>query len=120
MPAGTTLTGTDGVQVTTDADATIPAGNPPAYGQVTVPAHASNSGSAGNIQALAINTTVHAVFVKNLRAFSGGQDERNFQTVTKTDIDNTAQSLKANLAQSVQGALQAQSKTNESLGDMLK
>ncbi len=115
VPAGTTLTGTDGVQVITDADATIPAGNPPAYGQVTVPAHTSNSGSAGNIQALDINTTVNAVFVKNLSAFSGGQDERDFQTVTKTDIDNTASPLKANLAQSVQGALQGQLKQGEQL-----
>lgn len=115
VPAGTTLTGTDGVQVITDADATIPAGNPPAYGQVTVPAHTSNSGSAGNIQALDINTTVQAVFVKNLSAFSGGQDERDFQTVTKTDIDNTASPLKATLAQSVQGALQGQVKQGEQL-----
>ncbi len=115
VPVGTILTGNDGVQVITDADATIPAGNPPAYGQVTIPAHASNSGSAGNIQALDINTTVNAVFVKNLSAFSGGQDERDFQTVTKTDIDNTASPLKATLAQSVQGALQGQLKNNEAL-----
>ncbi len=115
VPAGTMLTGNDSVQVVTDADANIPAGNPPAYGEVSVSAHASNSGSAGNIQALDINTTVNAVFVKNLSAFSGGQDERDFQTVTKTDIANTASPLKATLAQSVQGALQGQLKPNEAL-----
>lgn len=37
------------------------------------------------------------------------------QTVTKTDIDNTASPLKANLAQSVQGALQGQLKQGEQL-----
>src|SRR6266699_5119221 len=41
IPAGTMLIGTNGVRVITDQAAPIPPGNPPIYGHVTVPAHAS-------------------------------------------------------------------------------
>ena len=116
VPAGTILTGSDGVQVVTDQDANVPPDNPPVNGQATVTAHAINAGSAGNIQALDINTTVSsAVFVKNLNAFTGGQDERNFQTVAKTDITNAAAPLKATVTQDSNAALQGQLKTNEVL-----
>ncbi len=112
--AGTALTGADGVQVITDRTVTIPADNPPVNGQATVSAHAINAGSAGNIQALDINGTVSSsLFVKNLNAFTGGQDERNFQFVTKSDIENAAIPLKAAVSQSVTAALQAQLKDNE-------
>jgi len=116
IPAGTTLTGSDGVQIVTEQDATIPPGSPPTYGQVSVSAHAINPGSGGNIAAGDINTTVAiAVFVKNTSAFYGGQDERNYQTVAKSDIGNAAAPLKADLAASLQGALQGQLKQDEQL-----
>jgi hypothetical protein len=116
VPAGTTLTGNSGEQIVTDQDANIPAANPPSLGQVTVSAHAINAGSSGNIQALDINATVSStLFVKNLSAFSGGQDERDFRTVTKNDISQTATPLQATLAQSVNAALQGQLKQGEQL-----
>jgi hypothetical protein len=117
VPAGTVLTGADGVQAITDADATIPAGNPPTYGQATVSAHAGNAGSSGNMAAFDINQTCCAasVLVKNTAPFQGGQDERDFQTVTRNDISQTAAPLKTNLAESVQGALQGQLKRGEQL-----
>ena len=116
IPAGTTLTGSDGMQVVTDQDATIPPDNPPVNGQTTVAAHAVNKGIAGNISAGDINTTVAiAVLAKNTQAFYGGQDERNFQTVAPSDITHTAAPLKATLDQSMQDTLTGQLKSGEAL-----
>jgi Baseplate J-like protein len=116
LPAGTTLTGSDGVQIVTDQDANIPPDNPPVNGQTTVSAHAVNPGSAGNISAGDINTTVAiAVLAKNTSAFYGGQDERDFQTVAKTDITNAAALLKAIFDQSMQDTLTGQLKSGEAL-----
>src|SRR5260370_36544178 len=55
IAAGTVLTGADGLQVVTDAMASIPAGDPPLFGVVTVSAHAALAGSRGNIAAQDIN-----------------------------------------------------------------
>jgi len=116
IPAGTVMTGNDGIQVATDQAVAIPPDNPPVNGQASVSAHAMSTGSAGNIAAGDINQTVAiAVFVKNTQAFYGGQDERDFRTVTKNDLSQTAAPLQATLNQSVQGALQGQLKTNEAL-----
>ncbi len=117
VAAGTILTGASGIQVVTDQDATIPAANPPIFGQVTVSAHALNPGVRGNISAYDINEACCAVsvLVKNTQPFSGGQDERTFQTVAKSDIDNTAIPLKNTLAQSISGAFQGQLKPDEQL-----
>ncbi len=116
IAVGTIFTGADGIEVATDQAVTIPAGNPPTYGQATVSAHAINTGSAGDIVSGDINTTITiAVFVKNTQAFHGGQDERNYQTVAKSDIDTIAGALKPNLMQSMQGALQGELKNGEAL-----
>ncbi len=119
VSAGTTLTGSNGVQVVTDQDAVIPAAspNPPVFGQVTVSAQATSTGSRGNISAYDINETccANGILAKNTDAFSGGQDERDFQFVTKTDVANAATPLEAALTQSVTAALQTQLKDNEQL-----
>jgi len=121
IPAGTILTGNDGIQIATDQDSTLPgvdtSANPPILGQATVAAQATSTGSRGDIAAYDINQACCAtsVFAKNTTPFHGGQDERTFQTVAKSDIANTAAPLKAALNQSVQGALQGQLKTNEDL-----
>jgi len=92
---GTVLTGSDGVSIETTQSATIPPGNPnTGYGTVTIPAQARQAGSNGNIQEGDVNTPIAiAVFVKNTQ-FTGGQDERNFQTVAKADISSVATPLK--------------------------
>lgn len=114
--AGTVLTGQDSVQVATDQTLTVPAANLPQIGQATVSAHAVNAGSAGNIPAYDITIALsNDLTVKNLTSFMGGQDERNFQTVAKTDITNATIPLNVTLAQSIQGALQGQLKTNETV-----
>ncbi len=114
--AGTVYTANNGVQVVTDSTVTIPPDNPPMNGQAATTAYAITPGVQGNIPALAINGTVsNAVFVKNLRAFTGGQDERYFQTVTKKDIATVVTTLETTLTPSMQGALQGQLHTGEAL-----
>jgi VCBS repeat-containing protein len=114
---GTILTGTSGIQVVTDQDASIPAANPPIFGQVTISAHAINAGVSGNIPPYDINQAccANAVLAKNTTPFHGGQDERNFQTVAKADLATTASPLKTAVAQSMRGALQGQVQANEQL-----
>lgn len=119
VPAGTILTGSSGVQIATDQDAVIPAAalNPPAFGDVTVSAHAVYAGNKGNIQAFDINQMccTTSVIVKNTTPFDNGQDERDYQTVARQDIDTTALRLKTTLAKSVNGALQGQLTQGEHL-----
>lgn len=114
--AGTVFTGADGVQVVTDETAAIPPNNPPMDGQASTPAHAVNTGLTGNILPLDINDTVsNSLYVKNPASFTGGRDERDYQTVAKSDIDVTASQLKDTLDQSAQGALQGELKAGEVL-----
>jgi hypothetical protein len=119
IPAGKALTGSSGVTVITDQDAVIPAANldPPTFGQVKVSAHAVNPGQSGNIAAYDINSPCcfASVISKNPENFTGGLDERNYQTVAKSDIDTTASPLKIAVEQSMQGALQGQVKPPEQL-----
>jgi hypothetical protein len=116
IPSGALFTGTDGVQVATDVTITVPASNPPTFGQATVSAHAVNPGARGNIEPGDINATVAiAVIAKNPASFSGGQDARDFQTVAKADIANAAAPLKTTLASAMQGALQGELKQGEEL-----
>ncbi len=120
VPAGTLLTGHDGVQVITDQSAYIPAAdltaNPPVIGHASLSAHALRTGASGNIQAYDINEPCcSSVVAKNTSRFTGGQDERNFQTVTRDDIDTTAATLKTTLAQSMQAALHAQIPNTEDI-----
>jgi hypothetical protein len=117
IPAGTILTGASGIQVITDQDALLPAGNPPAYGQANVSAHALLSGTRGNIPAYDINQACCAVSVlaTNTQPLTGGQNEWDFQTVAPADITTVATALKTTLAQSVSGAFQGQARNGEAV-----
>jgi len=116
VPAGTILMGNDGVQIITDQDAHIPAANPPTWGITTVLAHTIHTGSRGNIASYDINQGCCAgVKAVNSTSFSGGEDEHNFQTVAKNDIDNAATPLKATLNQGVSSVLRGQVKATEAL-----
>jgi hypothetical protein len=117
VPVGTLLTGNDGVQMRTDQDATIPASNLPQVGQTTVSAHAESVGTKGNIAAYDINQGCCATAIKavNTNAFSGGQNERSYTTVTQKDIHSVSTVLKTTLTLSMQGALQGQLQPNEQL-----
>ena len=114
---GTILIGSSGVQIITDQDATIPAANPPIFGQVTISAHAINPGMRGNIPAYDMNQAccTTSVLVKNVQPFSGGQNERDFSTVSTHDIHKISTPLNAAVTHSMQGALQGQLKPGEAL-----
>lgn len=116
VPAGTILTGSSGVEIEINEDANIPAANPPTWGIATVSAHAVNKGSNGNIASYDINQgCCNGVKAVNETSFIGGQDEKNFQSVAKSDIENAAAPLKSDLAASLQGALEGQLKQGEEL-----
>ena len=108
IAAGTVLTGADGVQVVTDALASIPAGNP--LGAITVSAHTAQPGARGNIDALDINALccVGGVAVKNTAGFSGGQDAQTYTTVRQADIDGLARPLIDALTRDAQAGVRVQ------------
>lgn len=104
VPAGTVLTGADGVQIATETTALIPAGNPPRFGVVTVPAHAVLTGPGGNIAAFDLDGLCCAagVAVKNTTAFTGGHRARDFAAVAQRDVQQVAGPLATMLTQSAQ------------------
>jgi hypothetical protein len=113
---GTVFTGSDGIQVITDQTAVIPVATPPDEGQVTIPAHAVESGSKGNIGAYDINAAVSAsILAKNAQPFYGGRDARTYPMVAQSDIDTAVSHLKPTLNQSVQGAFTTQLVSGEAL-----
>jgi hypothetical protein len=115
LPAGTVLTGHDGVRVATDAALTLPAAIPPQFAQASVSASAILTGRAGNIPAGDINTTLaNGVLVQN-SPFGGGQDARDFPLVTQADIQAGVTSLTPQLVQSARAALTAQLQAGEAL-----
>ncbi len=109
VPAGTEVTGSEGIRVVTDQSAFIPPASPPSEGQVTVLAHAFVTGTQGNIQAGDIAVALsNDVLAKNLAPFRGGQDERYFTIVSKRDIASAANQLATSLAKIEREALHAQ------------
>jgi VCBS repeat-containing protein len=117
VAAGTIFTGRDGTRIVTDQAVIIPAAslNPPVFGQVSISAHAARPGASGNIQAYDINQTCCAtsILVKNTSSFYGGQDARDFQTVSQADIHIISTLLKTKLTKQGTIALQKQMKTGE-------
>jgi hypothetical protein len=116
IPAGTLLTGNDGVEVITDQEAVIPAAVPPTEGQTTVWAHALTTGPQGNISAEDISGKCcrDNIFVSN-SAFTGGQNARTYPMVTAHDISAIATSLETSLTRSMQAAFQPQVRSDETL-----
>jgi hypothetical protein len=116
VTSGTLLTGADGIQIVTDQDATIPAVNYPTLGQATVAAHTVITGPGGNIRAGDVYGPCCRLNVSAVSGpFTGGQEARDFQTVTQKDIDATVASLKNSVDQSVQAALKTQVAADQTL-----
>lgn len=106
IPAGTLLTGKDGIEVVTDADAVIPAGQLSTNGQVSVAAQTVNVGSSGNI---AVSDLYGAccredVFVQNRAAFTGGRNARTYPMVRMQDIARVEGVLHPQLIASMKAA----------------
>ena len=113
VAAGTRLSSSSGVQVVTDHLAVIPpalATTPPTYGQVTVPAHATQTGPLGNIPVRGVNEAccLPSVLAQNSVAFHGGQAERDYTVITRADLDHAVTSLTGTLTQGEYAALTAQ------------
>lgn len=120
VEAGTRLAGSGGVQVVTDHVAVIPpalATTPPTYGQVTVSAHATQTGPQGNIPVRGVNEAccLPSVLAQNTVAFRGGQSERDYPVVTRADLDHVVNSLTGTLTQGEHAALTAQLTPGEAL-----
>jgi hypothetical protein len=117
VPDGTLLTGSDGVEVVTDQNATIPAEkNLATNGSTSVAAHTVQTGPQANIQAGDIYGPCCRLNVSAANsAFSGGQNARTYQSVKQSDIGTTVNALKTSLNASIQAALQAQVRGNETL-----
>ena len=99
LPAHFFLTTTSGREVATSQAVVIPAANLPALGIATVPAYAVLAGSQGNIPPYAIQATYGAsLALKNLSAFTGGQDASTKVVVTDTDKTTALEAARAQLA----------------------
>jgi hypothetical protein len=110
------ITGADGVAVVTEQDAIIPAASYPTFGQTTVAAHAAITGPTGNIAGADIYGPCCRLNISAVNGpFSGGQNARDYQTVTVQDIRTVASSLNKGVVQSVQAALQTQVHPDETL-----
>ncbi len=102
IPTGTVFSGSNDIHIVTDEPVTIPAANPPQFAEATVTAHVFEKGAAGNIQAGEISTTVaNGVLVKNLAAFTGGRDARDYKAVAKHDLDTLTAQLQQQLDQAM-------------------
>jgi hypothetical protein len=96
IDAGTLLVGSDGQEVVTDETATIPAGTLSTNGAASVGAHALDFGLAGNIQAGDIYGPCCRAFIQVVNSqFTGGHAAREYQLVTKADIDTATNNLLA-------------------------
>lgn len=117
IDAGTLLTGADGIQVVTDEPAYIPQVNPPTLGEVTVSAHAVNAGTSGNINAGDINGTCcrEYILVKNNNPFTGGQNEQDYQSVAKADIQHVVSNVSQQFQQTLQAKTTSLAATSETL-----
>lgn len=104
VPARTQLISAIGIAVATDQAVYVPAGNPPFYGQATVPAHALTAGANGNIAAYSINTACCFASgrAENTVGFIGGADARDYTYVRQSDIAR----LTADLLPTVTNAMQ--------------
>lgn len=98
LPKGMILTAQSGVEVVTDERVFVPAGNPPYYGIASVLAHAIVSGKQGNIKAFAIdNINGTFLYIRNLHAFTGGQDAYSVKIVTAQDVQTATAFARASL-----------------------
>ncbi|HEU5376688.1 MAG TPA: hypothetical protein VFV38_14730 [Ktedonobacteraceae bacterium] len=117
IPAGTRLTGKDGITVVTQQPAVIPAASPttpPTYGTVSVTSYSSIFGASGNIAAHDIDQACcgPSILAENLDSFSGGRNAQDVTVVKPSDIRNAANTLKEQLSQAANDQVERE-KANE-------
>ncbi len=118
ISADTTIAGPNGVSVVPDEPVHVPSAQLPNVGSTTVDAHATISGTNGNMADGAINESccVSGDFIKVVSAaFTGGQDGENYTYLQQSDVDNVVNQLKPVLSQQAQKGFNSQIKPNEQL-----
>lgn len=86
LPAGMLVTASNGVTVVTTASVDVPAGNGTTYGIASVTAQVVTPGVQGNLPALAVQAVYGtSLFLRNERAFTGGQDAYSVAVMTPQD-----------------------------------
>ena len=107
LPAGMVMTASNGVEVVTTASVDVPAGNGITYGIATVTAQAVAPGVEGNLPALAVQVVYGtSLFLKNERAFMGGQDTYSVPVMTPQDRQRAlAQARESLLPRTLAGLL---------------
>ncbi|WP_376793876.1 baseplate J/gp47 family protein [Thermogemmatispora sp.] len=116
VPKGTVLSDQSGVEVMTDETAQLAAAMPPMEASASVPAHAIQPGSQGNIPAFdfrAVACCGNGITVQNPLAFSGGSDPQPYTYVQQSDIDQASMALQASLIAAAQRDLQSRAAANE-------
>ena len=109
IPAGTIYTGSDGVKIVTSETLTIPAAQPPQFAVASTYAYALRPGAKGNITAGDINLALSSdLLVKNLTAFTGGHNARDFQAVAQADLNTLTMILKTALVERILQAFSLQ------------
>ncbi|MGH2478461.1 MAG: baseplate J/gp47 family protein [Ktedonobacteraceae bacterium] len=99
LPAGFIVTTHNGIEIATDQAVIVPVNNPPTDGVATVAAHAVTAGAAGNIAPGRINQADGtSLVVKNLTAFTGGQDASSELFITSGDVQHALTTARAHLA----------------------
>ena len=89
LPAGLLLTTSNGVEVVTTASVDVLAGNGMTYGIASVSAQAVAPGAKGNLPALAVQAVYGtSLFLRNERAFTGGQDAHSIPMMTLMNFSN--------------------------------
>jgi hypothetical protein len=115
--SGVILTGSDGMQVVTEAQVSVPPGDPPvSYGiSAPVPVKAMQAGARGNIAAHDLKgpCCMAGIAVDNLEALSGGWNPRPYAVVSKEDIARVEKALSPELTRSSRSLLQGQVHAHE-------
>ncbi len=107
---GNTFTTGDGVQIMVTQSVDVPARHNGQDGTATAFAQAVQPGTAGNIQANALNTNCcnGEVLVSNPASFTGGTDSQQVHVVAQADIDSATNALSGQLQQQALQQLQSQ------------
>jgi hypothetical protein len=99
LPAHFVVTTASGVEVATSQAVVIPGANLPIPGVATVPASAVVPGSQGNIPPEAIQAAYgSSIEIKNLAAFTGGQDALTRAVITPQDRNTALSTARTQLA----------------------
>lgn len=111
----------NGISFYLDKPAPIPAAdiNNGTFGSYTASAHASTTGTAGNIVAGTLNGSccdgTNSVFVQNKTDFTGGVDPQDYNYVTQADVSNALAQVKPQADKQATSAVTAKLAAGEKL-----